>query len=128
VARIGYFGGFKAREFNMRKFAYRTPRYAVDLPVCFEVQDSSIPGRCLEIGGGGVRVELEQHVPPGTCGTLSIRYKDIAIDLSVRVAHSGSDFDGLKFHLESNADQSAVERLIAYFSDPNGQKGPALVD
>ena len=117
----------KAKETNMREFAYRTPRYLVDLPVCFKVQDSTIPGRCREIGEGGMRVKLTQHLPPGTCGTLSIRYRDISVDLSVRVTHSESGFDGLKFQFESYADRNAVARLIAYFSDCGGQNRSALV-
>jgi hypothetical protein len=116
-----------AKETNTREFAYRTPRYTVDLPVHFEVQDSVIPGRCREIGDGGMKVKLTQPVPLKTRGTLSIRYKDIAVDLSVLVTYSESDVYGFKFHFESNADRKAVARLIAYFSDSNGENRPVLV-
>ena len=117
----------KAKETNMREFAFRAPRYTVDLPVCLKVQDSIISGRCHEIGNGGVKVKLTQNVSPGTCGTLSIRYKDIAVDLSVRVVHSEYGFDGLKFRFDSYADRNAVTRLIAYFSDSDTNNGPLLV-
>jgi hypothetical protein len=117
----------KAKETNMRDFAYRTPRYAVDIPVCFKVQDSTIPGRCREIGDGGMKVELNQRVSTGTCGILSIRCREIAFDLPVRVAHSEPGFDGLEFQFESPADRKAVARLIACFSDSNGNNRPVLV-
>ena len=116
-----------AKESKTRKFAYRTPRYAVDLPVCFKVQDSLIPGRCREIGDGGMRLKLDQDVPPGTCGTLSIRFGDIAVDVSARVTHSESGLGGLKFQVESIADREAVAHLIAYFSDSRRQNRPMLV-
>jgi len=119
--------GMNAKETKMREFAYRAPRYAVDIPVCFKVLESQIPGRCREIGEGGMKVELNQRVPTGTCGTLSIRCREIAVDLPVRVAHSEPGFDGLEFKFESNADRTAVARLIACFSDSNGNNRPVLV-
>jgi hypothetical protein len=110
----------------MRKFTYRTPRYTTDLPVYFKVNGTEINGRCREIGFGGVTVELAQRVPEGTSGTLKIRYRDIAVDLPVRVAHSESGSDGLKFNIESHADRESLARLIAHFSAPGGQDGPAV--
>lgn len=117
----------KAKEVNMREFTYRTPRYTIDLPVCLKVQDSVISGQCREIGVGGMRVQFTQPVPPKTCGKLSIRYKDIAVDLSVRITHSQSGLDGLKFQFESYADRNAVRCLIAYFSDSSDKNRPVLV-
>src|SRR5271157_4821326 len=76
------------RSGRMRKFQYRTPRYPLDLPVSFVVGDSTLLGKCQEIGNDGMKVVLQQQVPEGTCGTLTIRYKEVAVDLRVCVAHS----------------------------------------
>jgi hypothetical protein len=111
----------------MQKFEYRTPRYPVDLPVVFTLHDSSIHGRCKEIGKEGMRVQLQQPVPPDTCGTVSIAYKDVSLELRVCVAHAAAGYDGLKFLFESEKDRNAVERLVALLSGPSGPPGPVLV-
>jgi hypothetical protein len=111
----------------MQKFEYRTPRYPVDLPVVFTLHESSIPGRCKEIGKEGMKVQLQQPVPPDTCGTVSIVYKDVALELRVCVAHAEAGYDGLKFLFESEKDRNAVERLVKLLSGPSGPQGPVLV-
>lgn len=111
----------------MQKFEYRTPRYLVDLPIVFHLRESSIGGRCMEIGKEGMRVQLERQIAVETCGTISITYKELTLELRCSVAHTGPDFDGLKFLFESDRDRSTVERLVALVSGPNGPLGPVLV-
>jgi hypothetical protein len=111
----------------MQKFEYRTPRYLVDLPIVFANQSASISGRCREIGKEGMKVELEEPVSPGMCGTVSIRHKEIELELRVCVAHSGTGYDGLKFLFESDRDRGAMERLVGTLASPNGLPGPVLV-
>jgi|SRR5271168_3282918 len=111
----------------MQKFEYRTPRYAVDLPIHFQWNELGISGRCKEISKDGMRVVFEQPVPVDTCGWVDISYKDIALELRCCVAHKGPDFDGLRFLFESDNDRGAVERLVALLSGPSGPPGPVLV-
>ena len=74
-----------------------------------------------------MKVVLKQRVAPGTCGLLSIRHNDIAVDLPVCVTHSESDCDGLRFHFASHADRNAIARLVACFSDSSSRDCPAIV-
>jgi hypothetical protein len=111
----------------MQKFEYRTPRYLVDLPVLFQMQDVSIPGRCREISKEGMRIELQHPVAAETCGTISLAYKDHSMELRVRVTRSAAETKGLKFLFESDKDRSAVERLVALLAGSSGQPGPMLV-
>jgi hypothetical protein len=111
----------------MQKFEYRTPRYLVDLPVLLTLTDATIPGRCKEISKEGMRVELRDQVAAESSGTVSVSYKNLALELRVSVAHSGKGSDGLKFLFETEEDRSAVEHLVALLSGPTGQAGPVLV-
>jgi hypothetical protein len=111
----------------MQKFEYRTPRYLVDLPVRFKLPNASVAGRCMEIGKEGMRVQLQEHVDTNTCGTVSIQYRDLALDLRVCVAHAGSDFKGLRFLFESDKDRAAVEHLVSLVAGNAGPSGPVLV-
>jgi hypothetical protein len=111
----------------MRKFEYRTPRFPVDLPVSFAMGDSTLLGKCQEIGMDGMKVVLQQRVPEGTCGTLTIRCKEVAVDLHVCVAHSGPECEGLKFLFESVEDRNAVARLVGLSTGSNPHPGPVLV-
>lgn len=111
----------------MQKFEYRTPRYLVDLPIRFKLEDTSLNGRCLEIGKEGMRVEFQEPVSANTCGVICIYYRDLAIELRVCVAHADGDFKGLKFLFESDKDRAAVERLVTLVSGNAGAAGPVLV-
>jgi len=111
----------------MQKFEYRTPRYIVDLPVLFNLQNTSVPGRCREIGKEGMKVQFQEPVSADTCGTVCISYKDLSLELRVCVAHAGDGYKGLKFLFESEKDRIAVERLVTLLSGSAGQPGPVLV-
>ncbi|HUH63279.1 MAG TPA: PilZ domain-containing protein [Terracidiphilus sp.] len=111
----------------MQKFEYRTPRYLVDLPVLFRLQDANLPGRCKEISKEGMRIELQHPVAADACGTVSFSYKDLSLDLRVCVTHTGAEFNGLKFLFESDKDRSAVEHLVTLLAGSSGHSGPMLV-
>jgi len=114
---------------NMQKFEYRTPRYKVDLPVLLILAEVRIPGRCREISKEGMSVEFRQALSVEVNGTVSLNYKNLALELGVSVAHSGNGADGLKFRFETEQEKAAVERLIALLagSGSTGQSGPVLV-
>jgi hypothetical protein len=111
----------------MQKFEYRTPRYKVDLPVLLILADARIPGRCREISKEGMTVEFREPLASDATGIVSLSYRNMALDLSICVAHSGKGADGLKFLFEKEQDRAAVERLVALLAGSTGQPGPVLV-
>src|SRR5215475_13640496 len=111
----------------MQKFEYRTPRYKVDLPVLLILADARIQGRCREISKEGMTVEFREPLASETTGSISLSYKNVALDLGVSVTHSGKGADGLKFLIETDQDKVAVERLVALLAGSTGQTGPVLV-
>jgi len=115
------------RRADMKKFEYRTPRFQADLPVQFRLQNTSMEGRCIEIGKEGMKVKLAQPVARDVSGTISLEFHGLAIELRASVAHCESDHYGLRFLFESEKDRSAVERLVSLLSASSGQPGPVLV-
>jgi hypothetical protein len=119
---------FQVVSLFMQKFVYRIPRYLVDLPVSFTVQGSAIAGRCKEISKEGMKVQLQQQVTTGTCGTVQLSYQELSLELAVCVAHAETGgLKGLKFLFESEKDRAAVERLVALLAGSSGHHGPVLV-
>jgi hypothetical protein len=97
----------------MQKFEYRSPRFAVDLPIQFAVEKSTLPGRCKDISHEGMRLELRHPLPADACGTVFLTFGDRPLELSVRVAHTGTTHDGVEFVYKSDHERAAVARLIA---------------
>ena len=112
----------------MQKFEYRSPRFAVDLPVELAVEQSTLPGRCKDISNEGMRLELSCPLPPDACGTVFLSYRDRALQLNIRVAHTGTTHDGVEFVYNSDHEREAVARLIASLSVTAGRPRLALVN
>ena len=98
---------------SMQKFEYRSPRFSVDLPVQLAVEQSTLPGRCRDISKDGMRLELRHPLPADACGTVFLTFGDRPLELSVRVAHTGTTHDGVEFVYKSDHERAAVARLIA---------------
>lgn len=96
----------------MQKFEYRSPRFAVDLPVQFTVGPSTLPGRCRNISKEGMRLELCHSLPPHARGTVVLGCQDSAIVLSVRVAYAGETHEGVEFIDTSDSERDTVAHLI----------------
>jgi hypothetical protein len=112
---------------TMRKFDYRAPRFLVDLPIRLTFEDSMQEGRCREISTEGMKLEVRQPLSPDSAGTVRLRYHEFSIDLPVRVAHSGSSYDGVKFVFESDEQREDVSRLVALLAGPKQRFGPLLL-
>jgi hypothetical protein len=97
----------------MQKFEYRSPRFAVDLPVQFTVEQSTVPGRCRNISQEGMRLELRQPLPPDARGTVILSCQDHSLELSVRVTNSGKIHEGVEFIYNSDSERDAVAHLVA---------------
>jgi hypothetical protein len=115
-------------EETMYKFDYRSPRFSVDLPVQVTVQKSTLTGRCIEIGKEGMKLELQQPLPPDASGMVSISYQDQTLQLNVRVAHAGEIHGGVEFIYKSESERNAVAQLVASLSTPRNRLGPVLLN
>ena len=112
----------------MHKFTYRTPRYAVDFPVQLMRDDAVAAGRCREISTEGMRLELRRPLPPGFRGVVSLSWRNIHVELQVRLAHIGGGQDALRFVFESDAERASIAELVARLADPfEPSEQPGLV-
>jgi hypothetical protein len=111
----------------MHKFQYRAPRFAVDLPVRFNIQNSTLTGRCREISKEGMRLELRHPLPSDACGTVFLSYQDRVIELGARVAYTGATHGGLVFLYESERERSAVAQLVGSLANTQSRPGPVLL-
>jgi hypothetical protein len=111
----------------MRKFDYRAPRFLVDLPIRVTFGSSMQEGRCTEISTEGMKLELRQPLAPDSCGMVRLSHRDILIEIPVRVAHSGSSYDGVKFVYESDEQRDELIRLVAILAGPKQTFGPVLL-
>jgi hypothetical protein len=97
----------------MRKFDYRAPRFAIDLPVRLTIDNAIYIGRCNEISTEGMKLELDQSFETGCTGIVRLNEKGIIIDLPVRICYSNSDHTGLKFLYESDAQRDEIVRVVS---------------
>jgi hypothetical protein len=103
----------------MQKFEYRAPRFAVDLPAQFTVEQSTLFGRCKNISKEGMRLELSRPLPPNVRGTVTLNYRDSSLELSVRVANSGTTYDGVELIYNSDSERDAVAHLVGSLTSPS---------
>jgi hypothetical protein len=109
----------------MQKFDYRSPRFAVDLPVQFASQEVSFAGRCRDISREGMLLELPEPVMPNACGVVSVfDSRHGLLELQVRVAHSEATLGGMKFVYRTDFERDAVAQLVASLA--TSQKRPTL--
>jgi len=111
----------------MRKFDYRAPRFAVDFPVRLAFDGSIQHGRCTEISTEGMRLEVREPLAPDACGIVYLSFQDTTIELPVRVAHSGSFFEGVQFVYATEEQRDEVNRLVTRLSSPSQRTRPMLV-
>ena len=111
----------------MQKFEYRTPRFSVDFPVQFTVENSTLIGRCKEISQEGMTFEVRQPLTPGSSGAVSINYLDHTIEIQARVAHVTETHGGLEFLYESEMEKSAVAQLVVSLAASQSRQGPVLL-
>ena len=111
----------------MHKFSYRTPRYVVDFPVQLIHEDIVFNGRCTEISTDGMQLELQRSLPTGFSGQVCLAWEGIQLEIGVRLAHTGSRQDALRFVFESEKQRSAVADLVARLAEPSQQPGLVMV-
>jgi hypothetical protein len=112
----------------MQKFEYRTPRFSVDLPVQFIVDDLTFLGRCREISQEGMTLELREPLTTNTSGRASLTYREQVVEVRARVAHATESHAGLEFQYDSDAERGAVAHLIASLTTAQSRPGPVLLN
>lgn len=117
-----------AEQSTMHKFNYRTPRHTVDFPVQLTLEGSVVGGRCKEISTEGMQLELHRPLPPDFCGMVLLGWNNIRLQLQVRLAHTGSRQDALRFIFASEKERATLAELVTRLSDPAEPQGePGLV-
>lgn len=111
----------------MRKFDYRAPRFAVDLPVRVTFDGAMQQGRCIEISTEGMKLELRQPLSTESPGSVRLSYQEFSLEVPVRVAHSGPTFDGVRFVCVSDEQRDELVRLVAVLAGARQRLGPMLV-
>ncbi|MGA3049983.1 MAG: PilZ domain-containing protein [Terracidiphilus sp.] len=96
----------------MHRFEYREPRFTCDLPVRLTVQDSTLTGRCTEIGKAGMKLEIEAPPEPNSFGKVSMSYEDRTLEVRVRLVHVGETHAGLDFIYSSDKERQAMANLV----------------
>ena len=120
-------GALRRLKAAMRKFSYRTPRYVVDFPVQLTVGNSVITGRCAEISTEGLQVEISQSLPQDYRGLLCLAWRNTVLELCVRLAHTGTRQDALRFVFESEKERIAVADLVAQIAARSDEPGLIVV-
>ena len=111
----------------MQKFDYRAPRFAVDLPVRFSLENLTRVARCKDISVEGMKLELRDPLPLNSVGTISVSYEGLALDISARVTHCQPNCDGLRFIYETDEQRNQVARLVASLAADHSKPGPVLL-
>ncbi len=97
---------------KMQRFAYRYPRFMVDLPASFSQSSKTMEGRCIDISAAGMKIVSSQPLEPNTYGVVSLSAKGQTIQINARVVYAGSVDSGVEFFCESQREQDSLDQLI----------------
>jgi PilZ domain len=105
--------GVSQRRRIMHKFSYRTPRFAVDIPVRLILPDFRSKVVCTEICIDGMRIEAPEPLTINALGAVFIRCDDGELQINVRVVRSNNIEQALEFIFTSRRDRTSLARMIA---------------
>jgi hypothetical protein len=111
----------------MRKFDYRAPRFPVNLPVRLTLEDETLVGRCREISTDGMKLEMAEALRVDAAGAVQITFRNVSLDLPIRVIRCGEGCDGVQFVYGSDEEKDLVIQLISLLADASHHPGPSLV-
>lgn len=111
----------------MRKFDYRAPRFAVDLPVRLTLAESTQFGRCTEISTEGMKLDVHQALSVDAAGAVQVTFRESSLEIPVRVAHCGGGCEGVQFVYGSDEERDDVIRFIALLASAPPHPGPLLL-
>lgn len=96
----------------MEKFEYRTPRFAVNIPVQMTLARSSLRGQCVDINEEGMRVECPQLDFANARGTVTVVHPQWTSEVEVQVAYTTSTHFGLRFLYRAERERRMVARFV----------------
>ncbi len=96
----------------MTQFAYRYPRFMIDLPVDFIQPEGTLSGRSSDISSTGIKALFPRPLERNSRGRIVVSYAGRSIDLQARVVYSGSESSGLEFVCETPEQQDTISNLI----------------
>ena len=99
-------------------FAYRVPRFTIELPFEFVCEDVAIHGRTCNLSETGALVQLQAPVQVDDIGRAHFRLGSLAFSLQARVTHAEFPEIGLSFVLASQPERQLV-RLLARLAARN---------
>jgi hypothetical protein len=111
----------------MRKFDYRVPRFPVNLPVRLTLEEETLVGRCREISTDGMKLELAESLKVDAAGAVHVTFRDVSLDLPIRVIRCGEGCDGVQFVYGSDEEKDEVIQFIALLADASHHPGPVLL-
>jgi hypothetical protein len=111
----------------MHRFEYRTPRFPVDFPLQFTVDNVVLSGRCMEISEEGLAMRFRQPATLDALGVLALTHQGQTLEIRARVAHIEGTHAGLEFLCNSESERSAVARLTAALAESQSRPGPVLL-
>lgn len=109
----------------MHQFAYRYPRFMIELPVDFIQEDQTLSGRCSDISAAGMKILFPHALEKNASGRIVFCFAGRSMDIPARVVYTGSQSSGLEFVRETDEQQKAVSELIDALS--GGQQRGVLV-
>ncbi len=96
----------------MHQFAYRYPRFMIDLPVEFVQEDQTLSGRCSDISAAGMKILFPHALEKDASGRIVFSFAGRSMDIPARVVYTGSQSSGLEFVRETSEQQKAISELI----------------
>lgn len=75
---------------------------------------------CTEISTEGMSLDMCTPLIADACGEVLVEYEGVSMALCVRVTHSGSGSDGVRFIYESDEQRDEVVRLVTLIARFHG--------
>ena len=108
---------------ELHEYAYRVPRFALQIPVAFCIGEVRISGFSKDLSNEGLQVRLSGPVILGTCGRVRLHLDSCLIEIWAEVVHSDLLDVGLRFRFSSRAEEDFIRTLVKLISKNVGRSG-----
>ena len=101
---------------DFHAYAYRVPRFSMQIPLEFWTGGVSIQGFSRDLSDTGLQGRLLVPVVPGARGRLQLRLDTCMVELQAEVVHSDFLDAGLRFCFSSAAEEQFIKTLVRILS------------
>ncbi len=108
---------------NLHAYTYRVPRFSLQVPVEFLVEEASIPGFSVDFSETGLQVRLARPVTPGGLGRLRLRLDGCMIEIEAEAVHCQLLDVGFRFRFSSAAEEQFIRILVKVLSKSVSRSG-----